>query len=361
MEKFNLGGKWRITGGFYDLFGEVPGSVYSALLANGLMQDPFYRDNEIQAIEIMDNEFVFTKQFDYVKKSNSILLVCEGIDTLCDLYINGNLIAHTDNMHRTYYFEIANFLVDGKNEIKAVFPPYDKYIKQKFQEKELTSGSIATMLGFSYVRKAFYMSGWDWGPKLPDAGIWRDIYLINGDLPRISDVRILQRHQCGKVYLTVKASTSKESDVKITVTAPNGETVELANGKETEIENPELWWPNGYGKQALYSVVVECLLNGTVVDTDTKKIGLRTLIVSREEDEWGEEFCYKVNGIKIFAFGADYIPEDNILSRLSRERTEKLLKDCLFANFNAIRVWGGGFYPENYNRFLLPQNREHTH
>ena len=122
MEKFNLGGKWRITGGSYDLFGEVPGSVYSALLANGLMQDPFYRDNEIQAIEIMDNEFVFTKQFDYVKKSNSILLVCEGIDTLCDLYINGNLIAHTDNMHRTYYFEIANFLVDGKNEIKAVFP-----------------------------------------------------------------------------------------------------------------------------------------------------------------------------------------------------------------------------------------------
>ena len=92
MEKFNLGGKWRITGGSYDLFGEVPGSVYSALLANGLMQDPFYRDNEIQAIEIMDNEFVFTKQFDYVKKSNSILLVCEGIDTLCDLYINGNLI-----------------------------------------------------------------------------------------------------------------------------------------------------------------------------------------------------------------------------------------------------------------------------
>ena len=183
---------------------------------------------------------------------------------------------------------------------------------------------------------------------LPDAGIWRDIYLIDGAQPRITEVRILQRHEEGKAYVTVTAKTSLPADVKIKITAPDGKCVEAQNSVETEIENPQLWWPHGYGAQPLYSVVTECVKDGSTVDTDEKKIGLRTLIVSREKDEWGEEFCYKVNGVKIFAMGADYIPEDNILSRLSRERTKKLLEDCLFANFNAIRVWGGGIYPEDY-------------
>ena len=192
------------------------------------------------------------------------------------------------------------------------------------------------------------MSGWDWGPMLPDAGIWRDIYLIDGTTPRITDVRILQRHEDGKVFVSVNATTSAPADVRVNVIAPNGEVTAVENGKEAEIPNPQLWWPNGYGAQPLYSVVAESLLNGEVVDVNTKKIGLRTLYISREEDQWGEEFCYKVNGIKIFAMGADYIPEDNILSRLSRERSKKLLEDCLFANFNSIRIWGGGFYPEDY-------------
>lgn len=348
MEKFNLNGQWRITGSAYDVVGEVPGSVYTALLANGKMEDPFYRDNERKALAIMDEEFTFTREFDYTKKSGSILLVCEGLDTLCDLYINGKLLAHTDNMHRAYYFEVAPYLVDGKNEIKAVFAPVDAYMKAKYKEKKLTDGSGATLLGFSYVRKAFYMNGWDWGPMLPDAGIWKDIYLIDGTLPRITDVRILQKHENKKVFVTVKAETSLPADVNVKAIAPDGRVIQLQNGVETEIENPQLWWPHGYGKQPLYTIVTECLLGGSVVDTNEKKIGLRTLIVSREKDEWGEEFCYKVNGIKIFAMGADYIPEDNILSRLNRDRTKKLLEDCIFANFNAIRVWGGGFYPHDY-------------
>ncbi len=348
MEKFSLNGIWRIKSDSYDVEGKVPGSVYSALMEKGLLDDPFYRDNEGKALAVTDEEFVFSREFEYHKASDSVLLVCEGIDTLCDLYINGHLVAHTDNMHRAYYFEVADYLADGKNEIKAVFPSYDAYIKARHKEKELTSGSCVTMLGFSYVRKAFYMSGWDWGPMLPDAGIWKDIYLINGSLPRVSDVRILQRHEDGKVFVTVKAETSRPSQLKIKIISPDGKETALENGREAEIESPELWWPNGYGKQALYTVVTECFDGGRCVDVDEKRIGLRTLVVSREEDEWGEEFCYKINGIKIFAMGADYIPEDNILSRLNRDRTKKLLEDCLFSNFNSIRVWGGGFYPHDY-------------
>lgn len=348
MEKFTLNGKWNIKSNTYDVVGDVPGSVYSALLNLGLMEDPFYRDNERKAIEILDEEFTFSKEFDYVKKSSSTLLVCEGIDTLCSLYINDKLVAKTNNMHRTYYFEVGDYLVDGKNVIKAVFPPYDKYIKEKSAEKMITSGSSATMVGFAYVRKASYMSGWDWGPKLPDVAIWKDIYLIDGNLPRITDVRILQRHDGGRVFLTATATTSKSAEVKITVTSPDGNKTDLKNGVETEILNPQLWWPNGYGEHPLYTVTAESIVNGKTVDVNEKKIGLRTLVVSREKDQWGEGFCYKVNGIKIFAMGADYIPEDNILSRLSKERSRKLLQDCLFANFNAIRVWGGGFYPHDY-------------
>ncbi len=348
MERFGLNGKWRITSATYDVIGDVPGSVYSALLANGLMEDPFYRDNEAKALAIMDEEFAFTKEFTYTKPSDSVLLVCEGIDTLCDIYVNEQFVARVNNMHRTYYLEVAKYLVNGKNVIKAVFPPLDAYIKAKTKEKKITSGSSATMVGFSYVRKAHYMLGWDWGPMLPDAGIWRDIYLIDGSLPRITDVRILQKHNKGKVSLTVKAQTSLPATVKVKIVTPDGETLTAKNNRTIKIKKPKLWWPNGYGEHPLYTVFVETMVGGKVVDANEKKVGLRTLVISREKDEWGEEFCYKINGIKIFAMGADYIPEDNILSRLSRARTEKLLKDCLFANFNSIRVWGGGFYPEDY-------------
>ena len=348
MEKFLLKGDWKITSDTFDTVGQVPGSVYGALLNNGLVEDPFYRDNEATAMFVMDEEFVFSRTFNYTKKSDKILLVCEGLDTLCDLYLNGKFVAHTDNMHRSYYFDVTPFLVDGENEIKAVFPPFDAYIKAKNAEHELTSGSEVTLLGFSHVRKANYMSGWDWGPRLPDAGIWKDIYLIDGNMPRITEVRILQHHEDGKVALTVKANTSLPAEVKITITAPNGATMSAMNGERVEIENPQLWWPNGYGEQYLYTVTTECFMDGKTVDTNEKKVGLRTLYISRELDEWGEEFCYKVNGVKIFGMGADYIPEDNILQRLNRERTKKLLEDCIFANFNSIRVWGGGFYPHDY-------------
>ncbi|MBE7091242.1 MAG: glycoside hydrolase family 2 protein [Clostridiales bacterium] len=348
MEKFSLNGKWEINSNTYHTVGEVPGSVYSALLDNGLMDDPFYRDNEKTALAVMDEEFVFSKTFTYHKPSDCILLVCEGIDTLCDLYLNGKKVAHLENMHRAYEFDVTEYLVDGENTIKAVFPPYDAYIKEKTKEKCLPNGSSASMVGFGYVRKAFYMSGWDWGPMLPDAGIWKDIYLIDGTLPRITDVRITQRHEGEKVFVTATALSSRTAELRILFTTPEGRAFPLENGVEQEVANPQLWWPNGYGKQPLYTLTVECFHKGKSVDKTEKKIGLRTLIVSREKDEWGEEFCYKINGVKIFAMGADYIPEDNILSRLSRSRTEKLLQDCLFANFNSIRVWGGGFYPHDY-------------
>ena len=251
-------------------------------------------------------------------------------------------------MHRTYKFDVSDILKEGENEIKLVFPPLDKYIKTEDEGKDIRNWSPATLKGFMHVRKAHCMLGWDWGIRLPDAGIWRDIYLMDADKPYITDVRITQKHEKGSVFLTTTVTTSKDCDIKIVVNDPDGKVIEIENEKETKIQEPKLWWPHGYGKQCLYRVIVQAIKDGKVIDENEKKIGLRTLKLIREKDEWGESFCHEINGIKIFAMGADYIPEDNILSRCSKERTEKLLRAGIDANFNAIRVWGGGYYPENY-------------
>ena len=348
MEKLSLNGTWKLTGGEYCTEGKVPGSVYSILLNNGLMDDPFYRDNELKALKIMDDEFIFSKKFEYKKNAKKIILVCEGIDTICDIYLNDKKVAHTENMHRTYNFDVSDYLVNGENKIKLVFSSIDNYIKAEDEGKDIRDWSSVTLKGFMHVRKAHCMLGWDWGPRLPDAGIWRDIYLMNADEPYIEDVRILQNHKDGKVTLNITAQTSLDCDTNIKITSPSGEEFIAENGKDIEIKNPELWWPNGYGKQNLYKVEVKAIKDGIVTDTNEKKVGLRTITLCREKDEWGESFCHEVNGIKIFAMGADYIPEDNILSRINKERTKTLLKDCIFANHNAIRVWGGGYYPDDY-------------
>lgn len=347
MKKFDLGGIWNIFGAGFNVNGKVPGSVYSNFLAQGLIEDPFYRDNETPALELMDNEFTFTKEFDYKKGNGQVSLVCEGIDTLCDLYLNDKHISRVDNMHRTYVFDVTDKLIDGKNVIKAVFPPLDKYIKERFEQKPLR-GVRDALKGAMYIRKAQYMLGWDWGPRLPDVGIWKDIYLRDESHPYITDFEVSQRHENGKVFVSVSLASNIDCDKKITVTAPNGEVTILKNSAETEINNPELWWPNGLGKQPLYTIKVELLVGGEVVEEQVKKIGLRTLKLIREPDEYGESFCHEVNGVRFFAMGADYIPCDNILSRITKERTKSVIDDCIFANYNAIRVWGGGFYPDDY-------------
>lgn len=186
------------------------------------------------------------------------------------------------------------------------------------------------------------------GPRLPDAGIWRDIYLLAADSDRIDDVRILQRHENGNVWLTANVSTEqKNADIQVLLTDPDGKEYEIPANKEYKVEEPQLWWPNGLGKQALYHITVSLIQNGVEVDRAEKSIGLRTLRLVRERDKYGESFCHEVNGVRFFAMGADYIPEDNILSRITPERTEKLLRNCKNANFNAIRVWGGGHYPND--------------
>lgn len=345
MKKFSLNGQWDLKGGGYSTIGTVPGSIYSFLLDAALIPDPFYRDNELAALALMDNEFTFTKVFTYAAQ-NRVLLHCDGLDTLCDVYLNGKHIAYADNMHRAWEFDITDTVNDGENKLKLVFHPVDSYIKEK-QAKEPIPGPRESSAGFPHIRKAHCMLGWDWGPRLPDAGIWRDIYLLECDSARIVDLHPVQRHENGRVFLTPHIETDQPCQLRTTLITPDGETIELVPNAENEIQNPQLWWPNTLGAQPLYTIKAEIIQNGTVADAVEKRIGLRTLELIRERDKWGESFHHRVNGVDFFAMGADYIPEDNVLSRITPERTEKLLRACVDTNYNAIRVWGGGFYPHD--------------
>lgn len=350
-EQVNLGGAWRMREADSQTWhsAHVPGSVYADLMADGTMPDPFWRENELDAFERMKKDYVYQRAFTVTEAQLAhahVELVCEGLDTLAHVSLNGREIAFADNMHITWVWDVKEQLHAGENTLEIRFDSPILYCAKKADEAPGWESSDATP-GFRHLRKAHCMFGWDWGPRLPDTGIWRPIFLRTWDAARLENALMLQAHHDGVVDVTIRPEIAGESAWSAEITAPDGEVIIIPETTAAEqvitIEHPQLWWPNGLGKQPLYRVTVR-LATG---DTRTWRIGLRTMTVSREKDEWGEEFCHVVNGVKVFAMGADYIPEDNILARVTPERTRRLLEDCKAANFNAIRVWGGGYYPDD--------------
>lgn len=350
-EQVNLGGAWRMREADKETWhsAHVPGSVYADLMADGTMPNPFWRENELDAFERMKKDYVYQRTFTVSEAQLAhahVELVCEGLDTLAHVSLNGREIAFADNMHITWVWDVKEQLHAGENTLEIRFDSPILYCAKKAEEAPGWESSDATP-GFRHLRKAHCMFGWDWGPRLPDAGIWRPIFLRTWDTARLENALMLQAHHDGVVDVTIRPEIAGESAWSAEITAPDGEVLTLPETMAAEqviaIQNPQLWWPNGLGKQPLYRVTVR-LATG---DTRMWRIGLRTMTVSREKDEWGEEFCHVVNGMKVFAMGADYIPEDNILARVTPERTRRLLEDCKAANFNAIRVWGGGYYPDD--------------
>lgn len=350
-EQMNLGGAWRMREADSETWhsAHVPGSVYADLMADGTMPDPFWRENELDAFERMKKDYVYQRTFTVTEAQLAhahVELVCEGLDTLAHVSLNGREIAFADNMHITWVWDVKEQLHAGENALEIRFDSPILYCAKKAEEAPGWESSDATP-GFRHLRKAHCMFGWDWGPRLPDAGIWRPIFLRTWDTARLENALMLQAHHDGVVDVTIRPEIAGESAWSAEITAPDGEVMIIPETTAAEqvitIEHPQLWWPNGLGKQPLYRVTVR-LATG---DTRVWRIGLRTMTVSREKDEWGEEFCHVVNGMKVFAMGADYIPEDNILARVTPERTRRLLEDCKAANFNAIRVWGGGYYPDD--------------
>lgn len=364
MKDITLHENWKMhrVGEAQWIDGVVPGSVYGDLLKNGKMEDPFWKDNEDEALKLMDYDYEYETNFDCSKDlldMDELLFRFEGLDTIADITLNGRKLGHVENMHRTWEYSVKELLKEKENTLHIYFYSPTKYIADAFA-KAPTLGTEDAMNGFVHIRKAHCMFGWDWGAHLPDAGIWRPVHLLGVDTAHIDTVEVLQHHENGKVTLEIrpdihiakgKEDGKKELSFRVSMIDPHGEEMNLTidNKSDIVIDNPMLWWPRGYGEQNLYTVSVDLMdKSGKIIDNWTRKIGLRTMTMDRTKDQWGERFATCVNGVNIFAMGADYIPEDHLLGRVTRETTKTLLEKAVFANFNSIRVWGGGYYPDDW-------------
>lgn len=362
MRELTLNGDWKLKNDAGDMLCEVkvPGSVISGLYAAGKMEHPYYRENEYKVRELFWKDYEFVRNFTVSRElmeEDELTLTCEGLDTLAQIFINGTEIASTDNMHRTYSFSIKDCIHEGENEIRIVFKSVLQYINHySYKDNKVVQYvPCGAMKGNHLLRKGHSMFGWDWGPQLVDAGIWRDIYIVGNSSARIEDVRIRQYHEeNGSVRVKTEITMSEQTDKAITVTLmeKEGENLSFITAKEVSgniyeaeitVEKPKLWWPNGYGEQPLYELGVSIEDGQTI----KKTIGLRTLTISQEADEWGNEFAFMINGVKIFTRGGNYIPEDAVYPWIKKEQIDYLLKCCVRANFNCIRVWGGGYYPSD--------------
>lgn len=365
MQTMQLNGIWKLRDTKSDLWipAKVPGTVLGALLDQKITEDPFWRENEQAAKELFYRDYEYERSFilpDSLLGQKKIDLVCLGIDTLSEIYINGVLLSATDNMHRTWRLPCRDLLKPGDNHLRIRLLSPLAYIEGYRTDcgKDITFTAVGAISGNQYLRKAHSMFGWDWGLQIPDAGIWRDVFLEGYSTARLEDVEILQDHEPGRVLLTVNTTLdiveSAAYEIEITVTDPDGgiirsieETRTACDSRQVVIENPQLWWPNDYGAQPLYSVCVTLLGSSGKMQEKSLVIGLRTLTISRDKDMWGSEFAFIVNGIKIFTRGANYIPEDTVYSRISPETIENLIAASAMSHFNCLRVWGGGYYPSD--------------
>jgi len=360
MKSLDLGGKWRVSkvGGGLEIPATVPGCVHTDLLAAGKIDDPFHRENEEKQFWIGESAWVYRRSLivtpDLIAHQK-VLLVCEGLDTLATVFVNGRKVAATDNMFRTWKFDVKKLLHAGSNDIEIRF---DSILKRKdLLSNPICSRATATDLpGRSMIRKEQCNFGWDWGPKCLTHGIWRAIQLLAFDTARLTDVLILQKHakKCVSLDIQVQAEVLRAAGLTVQVevsfqakTAAAGSSA-LKNGRtrlKLKVEDPELWWPNGMGAQPLYSVVVTLVnRDGEVIDTVSKRIGLRRLELIRKKDQWGESFYFEANGIPFFAKGANWIPADQFQNRVISDQYRHLLSSSAEANMNMLRVWGGGIY-----------------
>lgn len=359
---------------------KVPGTVHQDLLRHQLLPDPFYGANEekIQWVENKDWEYKtsFTVTAGQLER-DAAFLCFEGLDTYADVYLNGALILKADNMFVGYKIPVKTLLRPGKNQLHIYFHSPVKQTLPQWRSN-----------GFNYpadndhraervsvfTRKAPYSYGWDWGIRMVTSGVWRPVTLCFQDVASIEDLHIRQlalsednAELC--IDLKLKKLVEDSTKVKVAVSyALPGESIQTIlqevelTGVYTEVSfpceviHPQLWMPNGWGKPNLYHFEVKVIRDDEIVTSRLQRIGLRTIRVVKEKDEWGESFYFEVNGIPLFAKGANYIPGDALLPAISAERYETLFRDIREANMNMVRVWGGGSYEDDRFYDLADEN-----
>lgn len=346
----------------------VPGVVHTDLIANKIIEDPFFRLNErgVQWVDKEDWDYKTTLDVaPEVFNKENIELYFKGLDTYADVYLNDSLLLRADNMFREWRINVKKLLKKEGNELRIRFlspfpidiPKFDAlpYAHEAGNDQSENGGVFNKKVSV-FARKAGYHYGWDWGPRLVTAGIWRPAYLVGWNNARIESVQYIQESvtaqraqvkviaevladKAGEAILDLKADGVKET-WKQTVPVKKGTNFIVTN---LTIRNPRLWWSNGLGEAHLYPFTATVTMNGQS-DSRMERIGLRDLKVIREKDAAGTSFYFRLNGVNVFAKGANYIPQDNFIPRVTPEKYKKTIFDAVNANMNMLRVWGGGFY-----------------
>jgi beta-mannosidase len=344
---------------------KVPGDIHLDLLANKKIPDPFYRDNEAKLQWIENESWEYRLNFDatpaLIAHSN-IDLVFDGLDATATVYLNGAQMLAPDNMFRTWRIPAKAHLHAGSNQLRVVFPSPIEAAKEAAARDPFRLNSKTE--DKTYVRKAAYEYGWDWGPRFVTSGIWRPVRLEAWNKVRIADFAIRQPDVSSEVahldaQVEVDAATAGVARVTVSYHqsgAPTGIQVPFVTTAATlhagrnvidlpiEIRKPSLWYPAGYGGQPLYEFTAQVGVGGQWAETRTVKSGLRSIVLDRHLDQWGRSFQLVVNGIPVFAKGADVIPFDSFPNRVTTADYRRILESARDANMNMIRHWGGGYY-----------------
>lgn len=358
----DLNSNWRFrkTGDAEWMNATVPGTIHTDLLFNKKIPHPFYGDNE-QRLQWIDTcEWEYDAWFninDSVLQRNHCELIFEGLDTYAKVFLNNQLLLSADNMFRTWKVNCKKYLRPDQNHLLIRFEPAS--IKGKAAAKKLPY----TLPGEEkiFTRKAQYQYGWDWGPRFVSCGIWRPVKIVFWNSMRMNDVHLITEqltdsvaNLIAEVNLTVENATtvffkviienhSRDSFYFNRTIQPDEKITNLL----FEIKKPKRWWSNGLGDASVYKISVMATDPFGLSQERNVSIGLRTIQLIQEGDTKGKSFYFKLNGIPVFMKGANWIPADNFLSRVTREKYRHLLIDAKNANMNMLRVWGGGIYEDD--------------
>ncbi|MCX7006093.1 MAG: hypothetical protein NTY53_02400 [Kiritimatiellaeota bacterium] len=358
LVQVDLGGAWQVAeaGATNFIPARVPGCIHTDLMAANKLPDPFWRDNEATSQWVSDKAWVYHRTFfaaATLLAREHVLLRCEGLDTLATIKLNGAELGRTDNMFRTWEYDVKKLLKSGGNEIEIKFEPVLPFIRAQEKIRKLPTWAYP---GAAYIRKEPCNFGWDWGPTLITCGIWKNISLVGYDTARLDGVLVLQDHkQPGQVGLEIQVTAEGDAPAaQVQVVAPNGEILgpekaTLSKGKgsvKITVGKPQLWWPAGMGAQPLYTVKTMLLTaDGRPLDSSTKRIGLRTLQAIQQTKDTTMHFV--ANGVPFFAKGGNWIPADQFATRMTKARLQRYMEDAVAANMNSLRFWGGGYYEED--------------
>ncbi len=355
-----------------DVPATVPGCVHTDLLAADLIPDPYYGQNELELQWIGENDWQYLCEFEVsaeVLARERLELVCEGLDTVATVRINGEVIGTSENMHLAYRFDAKPYVREGTNTLTITFRSALDYAREQVERLGYLPNSSYPH-PFNFIRKMACNFGWDWGPTLVTAGVWQPICLEAWEGARIASVRPLvteanEERAVVEVHVEVEGEGEGLEPVLI-LTDPAGEVAGsppdpplLRGGTAVPgsklrtylvsltVENPRLWWPVGHGEQPLYALELTLTQRGQTLDTWQHRIGLRRVRLNTEVDDIGSKFVLEVNGKAIFCKGANWIPDDCFVTRVTSERYRERVTQARGANMNMLRVWGGGIYEQS--------------